>query len=540
MTPTGRSANLEGQDDIRLCLPDPSNSATPTQDVAATLVSPEDIAALNEAYGSEAEASASDASDHFLLQKVADDNLSQFWEGLLWSSSHESLPDEDTGALVLKSDLPSRVSSKDSPETVVHKAKNLLLHHGKSSGGARFRFQATQRREERQKQKSREVDRASNEAMQREGTVADAFHASLDKLSQIIDEMAKLARISAPSCSDREHGSQKAPRETVNAARPQNVEDGQQMAPFDVAVMSKGRKNGRASRSGTQEDVQPFFPALVPEQPGCARERRSSATELPSRPEARSQEGRVEQRCWPPTGLEEIGSSRQHSSRDRKLSAASNGGRRLPSSAKLKSSFLRLDGHKCNRHRRPADETCKAGADDVFPKKTVSDRACDGESLRDKRSGIWESAPEQFVRDEEWPADLDHCFAYGGRASEDSLPGHSSGGGLRFDREVRDAMSSQHIWRFADSDSVAPRDTSAQRRAEVFKTSIGGNPYEPFPLKAASVRLVGDVPRAGQRLCNIKVVCIISPAPEDSPVTLPSHLRRAKAVGSTPHSPPDP
>lgn len=539
MTPAGRSANLEGHDDTRVCLPDPSNPAKPTQDVAATLVSSEDIAALNEAYGSEAEASASDASDHFLLQKVADDNLSQFWEGLLWSSSRESLPDEDTGALVLKSELPSRVSSKDSSESVVHKDKNLL-HHGKSSGGARFRLQATQRREERPKEKSGEVDRTSNEAMQREGTVSDAFHASLDKLSQIIEEMAKLARISAPSCSDREHGSQKAPGEAVNAARPQNVEDGQQMAPFDVAAMSKGRKNGRASRSGTQEDVQHFFPALVPEQPGCARERRSSAIDLPSQPEAKSQEGRVEQRHWPPTGLKEIGSSRRHSSRDHKLSAASNDGHRLSSSAKLKSSFLRLDGHKCNQHRRPADETCKAGADEAFPKKTVSARACDGESFRDKRSGIWESAPEQFVRDEEWPADLDHCFPYGGRLSEDSLPGHSSGGGLRFDREVRDAMSSQHIWHFADSDSAAPRDTSAQRRAEVFKTSIGGNPDEPFPLKAASVRLVGDIPRAGQRLCNIKVVCIISPAPQDSPVTLPSHLRREKSVGSTPHSPPDP
>ncbi|CAN7941457.1 unnamed protein product [Ixodes hexagonus] len=520
-----RHSVLGSQDDILNHFLDFSDFTAPSRKVSTELICPEDIAVQADATGSKGEESEPDVSEHFLLRGVSHKSLRKFWAALLWSSSPESSSHEDDDNVPLTNHRFTQLSRNDIPERVLEDVNRPFLHHTKNLRAAQFRFQTSQRAEERHKEQSGEADRVSDEAMQRERTAVEAFHASLDNLSRIVEEMSRLARIEVPGCSkdeDREESRKKTSTGSANEAPPQKVEEGRQKqtGPFDFAEISNGR-------GSSQENSLLYFPALVMEKLGYTKRRCSLTPDVSSRPETRLQEGRTEPREGPLTGLEEIGSSRRHLPR-RHSSHGLDGGQgsgshRCASKAELEPSLLRLDEQDRDRCHKPAD---KLGAP---PKKTVSN---DNESSRNKRqsdwrSHGWESAPAEMVADEEWPADFGHPFVEGGRACKESVHGRMPASGLEFDREMREALSSQHMWCFADSDGAAPRDASAQRRAEVDKTSIGGNPDEPFPQKPSSVRLVSDPVREGQRLCNVSIVCYISPAPPDSPVTLPSHLRRA-------------
>lgn len=560
----------------------------PTQDVSAKLVSPGDIEVQDNSIDNEGERPNLKTSNHFLLQKLSDNNLSTRFEELFWSPSPESLPDEDDGILCLTPIWPRK-------DVAGEVTRRLLLQEKQGLGETRFGFQTPQNQGQQLGGRSGKVDRASNETMQPEKTPADAFNASLDNLARIIEEMAKLARTGCSREEDKKE-TKKAPEEGANVAQPRKLEERRPSAPFDIAGTSK---SSIAQRGSSHKNTQLHFPAFVSEKLGCATRRMSSTLTVPSRPKPSPQKEKIEPCQGQPTGLIEIGSSQRSSSRlkphqgqltslegigssrpeprqgqltglekigsfrhtlsrlrsshgslsDHKSSSESQN--RQSSSSRpcfnktaLESSLLRLDKHDRNRFGDRTDKTREMGAHVATPKKTMSDSACDNESSRNKRwggtrSSVWESAPANFSTDEEWPANLGHRFKENDRAIKEPVLGRRPLDWLKLDRETREAIGSQRIWCFADSDGAPPRDANAQRRAEMSVTSIGGNPDEPFPLKASSVRLVGDPVKAGQRLCNVKVVCIISPASPDSPVNLPSRLRRARAAGSSCLSPVD-
>lgn len=99
------------------------------------------------------------------------------------------------------------------------------------------------------------------------------------------------------------------------------------------------------------------------------------------------------------------------------------------------------------------------------------------------------------------------------RRADDRLP-H---GGIPIEQGARDDDTSQHIWRWANSETDRVVDEAAMRRLELFKTTYGGNiDGQPPCMKAANLRLASTPKRVGQRMCQVQVVCIITPIAQET------------------------
>ncbi|KAL1438841.1 hypothetical protein MTO96_047764 [Rhipicephalus appendiculatus] len=102
---------------------------------------------------------------------------------------------------------------------------------------------------------------------------------------------------------------------------------------------------------------------------------------------------------------------------------------------------------------------------------------------------------------------------------------------------ARDEDTSQHIWRWANSETDRVIDEAAMRRLELFKTTYGGNiDGQPPHMKAANLRLASTPKRVGQRMCQVKVVCIITPVTQETnsePPTSTAQAARASESTST-------
>lgn len=93
---------------------------------------------------------------------------------------------------------------------------------------------------------------------------------------------------------------------------------------------------------------------------------------------------------------------------------------------------------------------------------------------------------------------------------------------------------SQHIWRYADSYSDRVYDEVAQRRAEVHRTTFGGNIGGQSPrTRASRVRLASYPAGRGRRMCEVKIVAIITPIKEDDATASSSSDAGGVAAGST-------
>lgn len=87
---------------------------------------------------------------------------------------------------------------------------------------------------------------------------------------------------------------------------------------------------------------------------------------------------------------------------------------------------------------------------------------------------------------------------------------------LPLQESARETGPSQHIWRYADSYSDRVYDEAAQRRAEVCRTTFGGNiGGQPPHMRASRVRLASYPSGSGRRMCQVKIVCIITPIREE-------------------------
>lgn len=87
---------------------------------------------------------------------------------------------------------------------------------------------------------------------------------------------------------------------------------------------------------------------------------------------------------------------------------------------------------------------------------------------------------------------------------------------LPLQESARETGPSQHIWRYADSYSDRVYDEAAQRRAEVCRTTFGGNiGGQPPHMRASRVRLASYPSGSGRRMCQVKIVCIITPIKEE-------------------------
>lgn len=90
-------------------------------------------------------------------------------------------------------------------------------------------------------------------------------------------------------------------------------------------------------------------------------------------------------------------------------------------------------------------------------------------------------------------------------------------GGIPIEQGARDDDTSQHIWRWANSETDRVVDEAAMRRLELFQTTYGGNiDGQPPRMKAANLRLASTPKRVGQRMCQVQVVCIITPIAQET------------------------
>ncbi|XP_075729256.1 uncharacterized protein LOC142771544 [Rhipicephalus microplus] len=115
------------------------------------------------------------------------------------------------------------------------------------------------------------------------------------------------------------------------------------------------------------------------------------------------------------------------------------------------------------------------------------------------------------------------------RSADDRL----SPSGIPLEQGARDEDMSQHIWRWANSETGRVIDEAAMRRLELFKTTYGGNiDGQPPHMKSANLRLSSTPKRVGQRMCQVEVVCIITPIAEEtnSEPTSTSRMQAARAT----------
>ncbi|XP_050030737.1 uncharacterized protein [Dermacentor andersoni] len=90
-------------------------------------------------------------------------------------------------------------------------------------------------------------------------------------------------------------------------------------------------------------------------------------------------------------------------------------------------------------------------------------------------------------------------------------------GGIPLEQGAREDYPSQHIWRWAKNDSDHVAEESAMRRLELYKTTYGGNiDGQPPHMKAAHLRLASSPQRGGQRMCQLEIVCIITPIAQET------------------------
>ncbi|XP_077546636.1 uncharacterized protein LOC144159179 isoform X2 [Haemaphysalis longicornis] len=108
---------------------------------------------------------------------------------------------------------------------------------------------------------------------------------------------------------------------------------------------------------------------------------------------------------------------------------------------------------------------------------------------------------------------------------------------LPLQQSARETGPSQHIWRYADSYSDRVYDEAAQRRAEVHRTSFGGNIFgQPPHMRASRVRLASYPAGRGKRMCEVKIVGIITPI-RDEEATASSSSDAGVAAARPPGSP---
>ncbi|KAH7974985.1 hypothetical protein HPB49_022321 [Dermacentor silvarum] len=107
-------------------------------------------------------------------------------------------------------------------------------------------------------------------------------------------------------------------------------------------------------------------------------------------------------------------------------------------------------------------------------------------------------------------------------------------GGIPLEQGAREEYPSQHIWRWAKSDSDRVMDESAMRRLELYKTTYGGNiDGQPPHMKAAHLRLASSPQRGGQRMCQLQIVCIITPIAQETNSAPTSTVRMQAAHSSS-------
>lgn len=105
-------------------------------------------------------------------------------------------------------------------------------------------------------------------------------------------------------------------------------------------------------------------------------------------------------------------------------------------------------------------------------------------------------------------------------------------GGIPMEQGAKDDYPSQHIWRWANSESERVVDEAAMRRLELYRTTYGGNiDGQPPHMKAANLRLASSPQRVGQRMCQLQVVCIITPIAQEtnSAPTSTVHVQATKS-----------
>lgn len=130
-----------------------------------------------------------------------------------------------------------------------------------------------------------------------------------------------------------------------------------------------------------------------------------------------------------------------------------------------------------------------------------------------------------IARSVSW-TDAERCHTEFDAADEmnDDVPCSSSDDGLLlggmpiYQGAKEDAYQSQHIWRYANSETGRVIDEAAMRRLEIYKTTLVDNiDGQPPHMKAAFLRLASDPVRVpGQRMCQLQIVCIITPVAQES------------------------
>lgn len=424
-----------------------------------------------------------------------------------------------------------------------------------------------------------EHDRMSgNKKMERSEMTLETFHASLDRLTAIVNEMAALVTFQVPydlssSSSERHNGStkqlhgttsligSKGPREDYKGRRPAKISP-------DANSVAKRGSSGVHRKSSRRCSLEKYtFPALKPEK------------NAPLQPHQEVVEPKLQVREWPLTGPDS--NARQPSAAPYRSTVVQRHSRTWNdaeqaapcrySKSKIEPGLLHIDSNlynclchpdnSANTDNSPAvkehiplsedrgqDEEYAA---EILYKEPEADMFPNGDLSNEETQNTFpvsQPCPFNFPPvanglygiEERWADEFRKYELYQANVDLDNLV-QEGNRGLIFDKHPREAVGMQRLWHFGDEDSDGPRDVSAQRQAEQDKTSIGGNmDDELLPMKVPSVRLVSESIKGQRRLRNLKIVCIITPAPADSPMTLPSTFLSASRAGSSSRSFPPP
>lgn len=314
----------------------------------------------------------------------------------------------------------------------------------------------------RRAERSAAASRTSSESSRRwdvPGTSVEKFRSSLNNLSQIIDEMAELMHIGVAEAS----ASEVQERAEALWGKEMAAQLSEEWSREASARGTESRSSSGKGGPGREPEI-PGKPVGTSDEGGSRRRETGERSvpvvgrgeTSPRQPRGHAQEESIRQSTWPITGPEGIGRPSQRTE-------------------------ARID----------------ASPPMVHPSANGAPRR--GSKRADSSKVTFRS---RFLRSggEKRPEEDRHGTSVG--------RGSAGASRSEVEADVKDAMTSQRIWKFEESTSDDVLDKIKQRRAEVCRTSIGSLPVE---QKVANVKLMGPKKKK-QKMCNMKIICIVSPA----------------------------